>query len=244
VIPTVLVPAAVIGATLVAFNVARFGSPVELGESYQLLGVTPKDYPYNHLAYMPQGILTYLFAVPRVIGHFPWFALRRGGWDFELPISYANEPGAGYLVSSPFVLVFGASFVVFWRVVSRRSRTLLFVVVCAALYAMISLALLSFRFPGTTMRYELDFAPWLMVVALVTFLCLLAEKNGQGRRGLLVRVAVGTALVGAIVNLAFGLDYTEGEIHAGRPRAPAELSATTCPRSAADHLGAGCAIRT
>jgi 4-amino-4-deoxy-L-arabinose transferase-like glycosyltransferase len=213
-----LLPATVIGGLLLAFNAGRFGSITEFGETYQLAGATLRDYPMNEWANLPQGLATYLFAVPRVIGEFPFLALRTGGWDVVPPISYSSEPVAGLLIVSPFLLVFGVAFAWTWRPMKRQSLVLFFVSVSALTYAVAVLFFISFRFPGATMRYLMDIAPWLMTVALLSFAVLLRTDAPKANKRWLVPVATAAVVVGSIFNLAFGLHYESGSVHADGPR--------------------------
>ncbi len=173
---SLLAPYVAIGVLIALFNYARFGSIGEFGQSYQLSLVNVRTYPFGHPSYVPKGLYAYLLSPARVVSDFPYLFLRKNEFDATLIANgpglhmYLSEPVAGILTNMPVV---GAGFVLFatrFRRAARRfprvSPTLLLLV----LPAMAMLFAVSYQFQGATMRYELDFAPLVVLASLLAWI--------------------------------------------------------------------------
>ena len=165
-----MIPFVVIGILLAYYNYVRFGSITEFGSSYQLLGENPRTYPFGRLSYLPKGFYYYLFSAARFMSHFPYAFLRASTLDPLHQNRYTNEPVAGILTNMPVVSVGLVMTVMVVKQLIHRYRE---VGACILLLLGVSVALLvetAYRIRGTTMRYELDFAPMLLLAALFGWL--------------------------------------------------------------------------
>jgi len=78
--PMAAAVAAASGLALLAYNYARFGNPLEFGQSYQLWGADERDVRHFSLLYAPYNAWVYLFALPDLSPYFPFvLAVPPGG---------------------------------------------------------------------------------------------------------------------------------------------------------------------
>ena len=92
---------------LLAYNFARFGSPLEIGQSYQLAGYDPTTTHFGRLSYMPPNLWSYWVSPPRPTILFPFLALTPPPQTYPLgyPAGYGPpEPTGGLLVMTPLLL--------------------------------------------------------------------------------------------------------------------------------------------
>ena len=165
-VAALVTPYVVMGVLVALFNYARFGSVTEFGQSYQLTLIDYRTYPFGRWSYLPKGVFYYLFSPGRWLSHFPYLFLRKNVFDpvyiAQAPPGtnlYQNEPVAGLVTNMP---VTGIGFVLLAtgiRGVARRLPRAIPTVVLLTVPAVLMLLLTSYQLRGTTMRYELDFAP-------------------------------------------------------------------------------------
>jgi hypothetical protein len=86
-----VVPAGVVGAALVWYNVMRFGSPLEFGVTYQLAGGSQRDLQVFGLRYLRDTFNAYTMSGIYYTRYFPFVALQ--------------SPVAGFVPWAPFVLL-------------------------------------------------------------------------------------------------------------------------------------------
>jgi hypothetical protein len=196
-------PIGACGALLLAYNAARFGNPLEVGQSYVLAGYNPRTEPYGDLDFVSPGLWFYLLSPPRPTVVFPFLRLAPPPVSYPgvLPTGYTGLEVTGGLLPMTPILLFVPALAWMW---SRRSATLQpllqgFAALIAA--GALSLIFLSYEFFGTTQRYEVDFAPLLLLVALAMWLVHSVRAQGVGRR--LVRVGGAVLVVwGCLTGLA------------------------------------------
>jgi hypothetical protein len=195
-----LVPAVACGLLLAAYNDARFGSPMEFGQKYQLAGLYPADLKTFDPAFIPSGLFLYLLAPPRPMALFPFVQLSSTPTlPWATPADFfALEATGGVLILAPalfwiLLLPFAA------RRMAPDLRGLLFGLVGAG--AVIVFAM-SFILPGTTQRYTVDFMALLSLAALLIWLVMLTRAERGSRRR---RLVAGSGLVVLAWGSAFGL---------------------------------------
>jgi hypothetical protein len=178
-------PAAAIGAGLVAYNVARFGSPLEFGTSYELAGYDPHLKTPNQVSYIPPGLWYYLLSRPHVTAGFPFFSINPPTpYPLTPPAAYDSvESVGGLFVTVPFTLLALAAPLVL-RGAARR------VALAILGGAVLILLMISFALWGATMRYEVDFASLTIIVAALVWFTLAARASGWWRRGIGIAGAV------------------------------------------------------
>jgi len=162
-----LAPYLAIGVLLALYNYVRFGSISEFGTSYQLLGVDVTKYPYNQLWYVPHGMYFFLLSPARYLGSFPFIFLRESTFSAETYLrAYENEPVAGILTNMPVItagLVMAAASA---RRIWRDRDPIGIVIALFLVVPLLMMTITTYALKGTTMRYELDWAPLLLLAGL------------------------------------------------------------------------------
>jgi len=195
------VPIAVCGVLLAWYNWARFGNPLETGQSYQLTGNALDRGMGGSLSSFLPTLYKLVLERPLVIPHFPFFELvNHGPFGSELWPSGTNsmEWICGLLIISPLCIA-GLMMPFFVRrtgnQLSAGVRFTLIVLGVSSVANLVGIAMVV-RQPGQ--RYELDFAPALLICSLF-ILCYLATKMESGR---IRRAAAGLLIGGLVVGTA------------------------------------------
>ena len=185
-------PASLIGATIAAYNYARFGSLLEFGLRYQFAAVDMREIK--------------LFGVERLRLAFEGYVLAGRDYVRYFPFIRQTSENIGLLTWAPFALVALA-----WPLTSLTTagRTRAWVLGVGGLWL---IALLNF---GSLMlyyyvfdRYVLDFLPAMMLVASVMVSAWLARTQGFRKR---MGVAALVALLGytSLHSLVHGLPSSD-----------------------------------
>jgi hypothetical protein len=168
-----IAPYAIVGVLIALFNYARFGSVFEFGQTYQLNVVNVQHFPFDSISYIPKGLYAYLVSPARVLGDFPYLFLRKNEFDENLIAQgpglhmYLSEPVAGILTNMPVV---GVGFVLVatrFRRITRRFPPVIPTLLVLVLPATLMLLWFSYHWEGATMRYEVDFAPLIVLASLL-----------------------------------------------------------------------------
>jgi hypothetical protein len=168
-VAAIAVPYLIIGGLLALYNVARFGAVTEFGARYQLSGADSINYAYYQLWYIPHGLYYYLIAPARFSHAYPFVYLLKNVPFVPSNDVYTHEPVAGVLTNMPLIglgLVFTATQV---PRLARASRPALVAILSSALVGLIIVTSAAFTLRGATMRYTLDFAPLLLMAALLAW---------------------------------------------------------------------------
>jgi hypothetical protein len=219
-----LAPVTAIGVLLAAYNAARFGSPMEFGQRYQLASYDPALKKGNQLAYIPPGLWYYLFSRPHLTLGFPFIHLGPPPLSYPLtaPARYDGvEPVGGILLLVPFTLMaLAAPFVL--RGGTRRATLSM---VAAALGIVL---ITSFALWGATMRYEVDFASLLIIAAAIAWIGWATASHGRARRAI---AWGGSALIawGAVCGIAIGFIGYYNSLRGYQPGTFAFLRGITSP---------------
>jgi len=202
-----LAPIAVVGAFLAAYNDARFGSITEFGLSYQLAGVDVTARDAFSLSYLPPGLWYYLAAPPRLSVLFPFVLLPPPpAYPGHVPPLYDGvEPTGGIFVLAPLLLILLA--VPFRRRIDPDLRAVLatFVLIAIGLVVVAAIA-----FWGATMRYEVDFASFLLIPALVVWL--------RARRRWVTILGVAAIVWGSMIGLALSFSGQNQPLRGTHPK--------------------------
>ena len=182
---SIVAPYLAIGILVALFNYARFGSITEFGQSYQLSLVNVRTYPFGSVHYIRRGLHAYLLSPARVLPDFPYLFLRKQEFDPVLIAQgpglhmYLSEPVAGILTNMPVV---GAGFVLLatrFRAAARHVRRVYPTIVLLLLPAAALLLAVTYQFQGATMRYELDFAPLIVLASLLAWVAWYRSARGR-----------------------------------------------------------------
>jgi len=181
-------PLAAVLAGLLAYNQARFGSPWEFGLNYQLTSVYEAKARHFSLSFAPFNFFAYFLAAPQWGRYFP----------FVHPIAPRTMP-AGYY---GYEYVYGALVVcpVLWWAAAlpfliRRGAPAVrsFAVIVAGIAGATTAVLLCFNTAAA--RYETDFLPWWVWLALLGWALVEdALSTGAARAVLRGALAAGAAV--------------------------------------------------
>jgi tetratricopeptide (TPR) repeat protein len=207
-----LLPPAVIGCSLLAYNAARYGHLLDFGQNYQLAGDVERIRHFR-TSFFWYNFHLYFLADPGWQGVFPFVR------DLVVPPPPAGyvvvEAPVGVLTLLPFTLCAAAVPFGLRRVpegertrVTALARMLLLLFGCGA-------GIVCLYFAACT-RYQLEFVPVLVLLAAIGFLALVAGFRSRPwlRRGLL-----GAAGCAAAASIAFNLAMTanrRGEVDTAR----------------------------
>jgi hypothetical protein len=156
-----VVPVGAIGLALWAYNVARFGHGLEFGQSFQLASDRQDSVKHFSLDYLGFNARAYFFAPANWTARFPYVS-----WVlFEgMPRGHgAIDPPWGLLANLPFLWL--ALLAPVALPTSRSDALAPWLGALAALFFVSSVTLCLFY--GTTIRYQMEFAPLLAVLASV-----------------------------------------------------------------------------
>lgn len=179
------VPVGTCFVLLMAYNQARFGSPLEIGAKYQLAGYDPQTAHFSDLSYVLPGAWFYAVAPPRLEILFPFIVLAPPpvSYPMGLPAHYLPTPEitGGLLPMTP-ILIFLAALPWIWRRRPALLGSLAMPLLLLTGAGLAALVFLSYEFFGTTERYEVDFSTVFLFGALAAWLALSCATRGRGRR--------------------------------------------------------------
>jgi hypothetical protein len=204
----VIAPYAAIGVLIALYNYARFDSIFQFGQTYQLAGFNSRTYQYGSISYLPKGIFYYLFSPGRIVDTYPYLFLRKSTLEITALLQnrgYQNEPVAGLFTNMP---VAAAGYLVLAtgvRSAVRRFPKMLPTLATLLVPAVGALLLLSYQYRGTTMRYELDFAPLIVMGSLFAWV---AWNKGSSRPQWFAWLGNGFFLAAMAASIAFNLAIT------------------------------------
>jgi tetratricopeptide (TPR) repeat protein len=204
-------PIALIGMGLLLYNYARFGRVLEFGQHYQLAG-DRQDAGHFSLRYLGFNFRFYFLEPPHFTAHFPFVEPHPAP---VVPAGHARiEDPYGILACTPVAWLALAAPLA-WRGRRKDARNLRGFVLAAAAVAAAS-ALTLCLFYGSCSRYEVEFAPELILLAAIGIFSVERVLAGQPRRLLAARWGWGLLLALSIAfNLLAGVThYTEGLIEA------------------------------
>jgi tetratricopeptide (TPR) repeat protein len=195
-----LVPLALCGAAVMAFNAARFGSPLEYGARY-MLGLyrqdTARHFSFGYLAY---NFWVYFLEPMRWSAGFPFV---RDAAVLPMPPNHGPvEDPFGALTGMPFLLAALAAPLAWRGRPAAEARPLrAFLLATAVLF--LGAAFMICLFYGNCSRYELDFLPSLALLAAAGVLGLERAAPARRRSVRAVWVAALAASLAFIILLSF-----------------------------------------
>jgi tetratricopeptide (TPR) repeat protein len=202
------VPLALCGLGLALYNFMRFGNPLEFGQTYQLAGDRQSLGHHFSLRYLGYNLRVYFLEPAQWNAHFPYF---RDLAPPPAPPGHAPaEDPFGILLNVPLVvLAFAAPLA--WRGRSAGFAAPLRWFIVAVAWVFGSSALILDLFYGNCSRYEFEFLPPLVFLAVIGIFALDSALAGRPGWRLGSRLGWG-ALLG--FSIAFNL-LTAFDHHAG-----------------------------
>jgi hypothetical protein len=210
-----LLPILTAGLASAGYNMTRFGSPLEFGQTYQHTG-NPEDTErlINHqsisIEYFMRNLYQVTLLIPRISSSQPYLNYSAPSWLVgEFPKLTTLEWSGSIFFASPLLLFVFAALPCFRKSEFRGTTVLL--VLLAFTSAVVSLS-----FQGYARRYLQDFYPFITLLAFLgftrswNFLVKLKPNVRIPVGALLVAVTVWTALVAfdLVVQFAFRSDLS------------------------------------
>ena len=198
-LPLAAAVAAAGGLALLAYNVARFGSPLEFGQSYQLWGTDERQIVHFSLRYFGYNSWVYLFALPDLSPYFP----------FVLAVPPGGEPAGhlgidevhGALVSIPVQLASLAALAWAWRARRDPGSAALRRTVYAAALSSAFAAFILFCFAGAVTRYTTELFAGATVTTTIGLMAIFSGSLAGPARNV-IRFLAAFASVWTIVYVA------------------------------------------
>lgn len=197
-----IAPIVLCGLMLAWYNYARFGNPLNVGQSYQLVGsAADRGVTIKSSHFLP-GLYRILVQPPLWMRRFPFAELATAG-NFgaeQWPPDYDHiEPVSGLLAISPLCLA-GIGLPLFlWWARPRIPKAVRFFLVTMYVAALANLIAIVISVNQVAQRYEADFAPSLLLLSLFVVLSIAgATGNGVFRIAVTAVLAVGVIASGLI----------------------------------------------
>jgi hypothetical protein len=179
-------PYVLVGLALAWYNWARFGSVSEFGTNYMMLGENIRLARADEFEFLRRGLFEYLISPARTRPGFPGISLRPMSFPLPTESNYIKEPVAGLLPNMPACLVGLLGLVgvaVMPHARRRQQRWLPLFVALLAGIALVVVAISSFHFHSVTMRYQVDYAPMLLLASVLGWIMFMqALRAGWVRR--------------------------------------------------------------
>ena len=155
--------------SIFAYNYIRFDNFLEFGHRYQLSGeikdpgIKESNVPL-HLSNIASHLHHYLTQKISVTNHFPFLT-----YDTSVPVDYKThefsvEPTFGLFTINPIYILSFLSIYFFLPRKNTQTNIIFFLSISS-----ITNLLVSCSFSGTTARYMMDFAPYLLICAVATY---------------------------------------------------------------------------
>jgi hypothetical protein len=207
----VVVPYAIVGVLIAAYNFTRFDSLTEFGSSYQLAGANIRKYPFYQPWYLPHGLYYYLLAPGRLLREYPYWFLLKDVPYVDSSNVYTHEPVAGVLVNMPLITLGLVLTATQMRNIFRMCRPLYIAISAGMVVGGGLLVGVAITFRAATMRYELDFAPLLLFCGLLGWAWWSLTSRVRGMRFWALQALWVVALItSALFNLAITLTPCQG----------------------------------
>jgi tetratricopeptide (TPR) repeat protein len=199
-----VVPVSFCLAGLMLYNYLRFGNPLEFGETYQLAG-DRQNIQHFSLRYAWFNFCVYFLEPVRWTREFPFAtditspAVPRGHADIEDPFGIlTNIPVVWFALAAPLAL-WGRAAVDRLRLRGFLGAVAVYFGICAGVLGL---------FYGTCSRYETEYLPMLVFLAVVGILSVERVLAARPRRRLAVRTVWVVLLVFSVgFNLLEGLNH-------------------------------------
>jgi hypothetical protein len=234
-------PCAACVLLLLAYNFARFGNPLEVGQSYQLASYNPREIQFGSAGYLLPNLWYYGLSPPRPTILFPFLRLAPPPVTYPLgvPRGYRLTPEltGGLLTMTPLLLF---AFALPW-LRRRRPQSLgalanpLLIAAGAGLFALL---FVSFEVFLSTERYETDFAGVFLLAALAAWFALSTGAPGRRRKAVRILGAV-LAVWGCLAGVAISFTGAGDALRTVHPGTWTTLENATSPISTAMAMLAG-----
>ncbi len=189
-----LIPYVLYGVFLGIYNYLRFDSFFEFGVHYQMNPFNMRELGFR-LSNLIAGVTSYLFTPISYRSAFPYFFLTTKN-VFNLTHSYLKECVVGIFFGLPVVIMLGMlpSFI------RDKSNTLFFRLFLTLMTTAGFIMLLIVSVVGPTVRYECDFAAYMLIPSLLIFFNL-EDRLAGIRRHIFSAVVYALVIYSMILNI-------------------------------------------
>jgi hypothetical protein len=215
-----LVPVLACGALLGLYNFARFSSWTEFGTTYMLVGARVL---WFDLPSLPPALYFHFVAPPAIRSQLP-FVFTDAVYPGALPEGYYAEPITGVFLLLPFLLI-----LLLAPLLLRKPETPALLrerLLNLGAIGLASPVLTSIVFPATAMRYQMDYATFLVIPALVLW-SIAAQQSPRPR--LVGAVGLVLMVVGGVMMAAFAVRGGEGALETRTPTVLQPIKKRTAP---------------
>ena len=176
---------------LLAYNVARFGSPLNMGSHYNLTGFDMQSYNQDlgctlHLLYQ------YTLEPPNLSRSFPFFEsnpfVDKYGWSPHEPMY------GGYLWFCPFLLAPALAPIALKRI--QRRRALPLITIC--LFFATAILLIDTRNAGISQRYICDFGWYVSLASIAILMSIMQDAKRNAKVVIAAKILI-------VVSISFSL---------------------------------------
>lgn len=203
-VPLILGIPVLAGAVFMIYNMARFSGPLDFGNKWQTSGKDLRRFPFNEISNLPPALYAYLVAPLHPTVGFPYIHLPPPP-DAPLAANsdYRGEPTGSVVWVAPFVLL-ALVFATRRRHVAADDGKAMVKPVVLILLTISMLVLLAgaFSIPGYTERYKLDFLPWIVMAATLSWAALVQHASTPRRAAWWRRGGIVLGVWGALVGIA------------------------------------------
>lgn len=194
-------PLACIGVGLATYNFLRFGNPTEFGIKYLLMGQRVTRFFSFDWRVIWLNARIY-FALPTKLS--PYFPFVRGVEVPPLPAGYAfTQNPFGVFTNIPFLLLALAAPLA-WSLPDPGCARRLRLFAAALAWVSLTSAAILLVYVVACIRYELDFTPYLTVLAVLGVFGIEQRLAGRPRQRAWARLGWGTALAASVAFNFFG----------------------------------------
>jgi hypothetical protein len=200
-----LIPLALIGGTMAWHNYARFGDPLQFGQAYQFSLDYESKMAHFRATHVPFNVWRYFFSAAEWSRYFPF--IQPAALPSKPPGFGGHDDVYGLLANLPIMWFALAAPLAWWRRDQTERRALrAWLATVAVLFCGMAGTLVFFF--GSLARYQSDFAPSLVLLAVVGGLAVdrcLGKVRGPGWR-VAGRIAWGAAAAfSAVFAILFSL---------------------------------------
>lgn len=209
-----LLPPLCVAIGLGIYNYQRFGSALELGHIWQLScnNIKALHEELTILQKIPRNVIYsfyYYFLQPFTLNpQFPFFKLRLHDCRYHIDNDYFLEAVGGILATTPFILIVFLlpKFIYELRHSHSEMKPFFWFLGFTAVIPFINISFL-LLLPFALQRYEMDFHPYLIMLAIISFWLLQKYWRSTTWFWLIKVLFYSLAIFSIILGLCFGLAY-------------------------------------
>jgi hypothetical protein len=209
-VPLIVGIPTIAGIIFMIYNMARFSGPLDFGNRWQTSVRDVTNAPYNDVTNLPPALYAYLVAPLHMALGFPYFHLPPPP---DAPLAsnsmYKGEPTGSMLWAAPFTLLVFA-FVARPRpaATGEGARKLKPIVLTLLAIGIVVLTAGAYGIPGYTERYKLDFLPWIVIAATLSWAALIQHAPTPRRAKWWRRSGIALATWSILVGIAVSFTGT------------------------------------